>query len=522
MNFEPGQRILQNSQKAWRWRRSYPSLLFSLAIVSGLCSVGGFAQPPDDPLHSAASQVRAGLYDTAIATASAGLKSHPSDYRLMTVEGLAYSLKQDDAKALRLFRSALRVSPNYLPALQAEAEILTREQSPNASDLLTKLVTLRPSDTTAREMLALAQARSGNCPAAIANFRLAASAMATHADSLQHYAACLFEQSGPDAALPVFKTLVDLQPTSTDARYDLALTQVRAGHNQDAIATLQPLLNATPDVDTLTLASDAYEAIGDTPRSVSLLREAIVRDPNRSDTYARFAELCLLHRSYDTGISMMTVGISHLPRDPELHLARGLLYGELARYDKAEADFHAAESFDPKHGTGSYGVGLMQVQSGHSAQALSTVRSELRSHPSDAQLHFLLARILIESGATPGTGQFTEAKDSALQAIRARPEMVAAHDLLADMYMRTGETELAIAQCRAVLAIDPTEPSALYRLMIASRKMGDKATVQELAKRLADLHQRARADESNRLRYRIVEGAGSSDVSVPAANKQQP
>jgi tetratricopeptide (TPR) repeat protein len=275
-------------------------------------------------------------------------------------------------------------------------------------------------------------------------------------------------------------------------------------------------------VDTLTLASDAYEAIGDTPHSVALLRQAIVRDPNRGDSYARFAELCLLHRSYDTGIAMITAGISRLPRDPELYLARGLLYGELAQYDKAEADFRAAESFDPKRGTGSYGVGLMQVQSGNFDQALTTVRSELRSHPADAQLHFLLARILIESGATPGTARFTEAKDSALQAARVRPEMVAARDLLADIYMRTGETELAVAQCRAVLAIDPTEPSAMYRLMIASKKLGDKVTVQDLAKRLAELHQQARAEESHRLRYRIVEGGSARGMTVPAADKRQP
>jgi tetratricopeptide (TPR) repeat protein len=269
-------------------------------------------------------------------------------------------------------------------------------------------------------------------------------------------------------------------------------------------------------VDTLTLASDAYEAAGNTPQSVALLRQAIVQDPNRDDTYARFAELCLLHQSYDTGIAMVTAGISHLPHDPELYLARGLLYGELAQYDKAEADFRAAESFDPKHGAGSYGVGLMQVQSGHYAQALSTVRSELRSHPGDAQLHFLLARILIESGATPGTAQFAEARESALQAIHVSPEMVAAHDLLADIYMRTGETELAVAQCRAALAIDATEPSAMYRLMIASRKLGDKATVQALAQRLAELHQQTRAEESNRLRYRIVEGDTARAASVAA------
>jgi two-component SAPR family response regulator len=100
--------------------------------------------------------------------------------------------------------------------------------------------------------------------------------------------------------------------------------------------------------------------------------------------------------------------------------------------------------------------------------------------------------------------------------------MVAAHDLLADIYMRTGETKLAVAECRAVLAIDPMEPSAMYRLMIASRKTGDKATVQELAKRLAEMHQQARAEEGNRLRYRIVEGNSADGITAPAADKRQP
>ena len=43
----------------------------------------------------------------------------------------------------------------------------------------------------------------------------------------------------------------------------------------------------------------------------------------------------------------MTAGLSHLPREAQLYLARGLLYGELAQYDKAEADFGTAASLDP-------------------------------------------------------------------------------------------------------------------------------------------------------------------------------
>ena len=437
------------------------------------------------------------------------------DYRLRTVQGIAYSMKGDDTHALHAFDAALHLSPQYLPALQAEAELLTRRQDPRAASVLETLVRLRPGDGTAREMLALAQARAGDCPAAIANFRATETALATHAASLLHYGVCLFSQNDPAAAVPVFQQLSTLQPANNDARYDLALAQMRAGQNKAATATFEPLLQRTPDVDTLTLAADAFEADGDTPRAVALLRQAIVSDPTQTDAYLRFAKLCLVHQSYDAGIHMVTAGIARLPRDPSLHLARGLLYGELAQYDKAEDDFRVAESLDPRHGSGSYGVGLMQVQSGHYQQALDTARSELRAHPEDPQLHFLLARILIESGAAPGTPDFSEATNSALQAVHARPGMVAAQDLLADIYMRTGQTQLAIDHCRAALAIDPSDHSATYRLMMASRKIGDKAAVQDLAKRLSELLQQSRTDESGRMRFRIVDGDAPASATAP-------
>lgn len=118
MNSRPGHRILQDSQKTSRWGRSASFFLYGAVVVQGLLFAQSFAQSPEDALSLAATQMRAGLYDKAIAIASQGLRSRPSDYRLMIVEGLAYSMKHDDPNALRLFGSALRISPNYLPALR--------------------------------------------------------------------------------------------------------------------------------------------------------------------------------------------------------------------------------------------------------------------------------------------------------------------------------------------------------------------------------------------------------------------
>jgi len=106
---------------------------------------------------------------------------------------------------------------------------------------------------------------------------------------------------------------------SAEARYNLALAQMRAGQKKEAAETLKPLLSS-PDVDTALLASDVFEDLDDTPQAVSFMRRAIVLDPMRPDSYMRFAELCMLHDSYQTGIDMVSAGIARLPHDSGLYL----------------------------------------------------------------------------------------------------------------------------------------------------------------------------------------------------------
>jgi hypothetical protein len=58
----------------------------------------------------------------------------------------------------------------------------------------------------------------------------------------------------------------------------------------------------------------------------------------------------------------------------------------------------------------------------------------------------------------------------------------------------------------------------LYRLLTAARKIGDHATAEQLARRVADEHQRARNEENSRMRYKVVEASGPDAAPAqPAA-----
>ncbi|RRA48248.1 tetratricopeptide repeat protein [Acidipila sp. EB88] len=502
-----------------RTRLSRPILrrcFLPAALAAALALPAPAAELPDAALKSATALVHQGQYDAAIAELTRDTRQYPADPRFPTVQGVAYSLKGDTPHALTALHAALRITPGFPPALRAEAQILTSAHRPEAIPVLLQILKAAPGDNTAREMLALEQARANDCPAAIPNFRALSDSLNTHPDSLTRYGGCLFSTGNYAEAATVFARAATLLPSNPGILYDQALSQAHVGQNKAALATLAPVLDSTTDLDTLTLASDTAEADGDTPQSVALLRRAIVLDPRLPDSYVRFAELCMLHESYQAGIDMVSSGLTRLPTSYSLFLARGMLYGGKGDYAHAEADFHSAELLDRQHGTASYGVGIIQAQADHPEQALATARAALQAHPEDPQLNFLVARLLADSGAKPGTPAFTEAKDAAAKAVRLSPGFLPGRNLLAKIDMLNSNPAAAVAQCRAALAIDPSDEAATYRLLLASRQVGDTATVRELAGRVAEQHQHAREDETRRLRYRIVE-AGSTASAPPGA-----
>jgi tetratricopeptide (TPR) repeat protein len=449
------------------------------------------------------SAIRSGQYAEALSMADAVLQKDSGDYRVWALKGIALSLKGEPPAALGAFQRSLALSPEYPPAMEGEAELLYQAGDKRAIPLLQKILKVNPADLTAHEMLGVAQAKQENCNGAISQFQLAEKTVASHSESLEWYGYCLMRGNQFARAATTFAQLVDLLPEKPYARYDLALVQTLANKNEDAIRTLQPLLSAeTADPDVLSLASEAYEAVGDTPKAVSLLRGAIVLQPGSADFYVRFAGLCLSHDSFEAGLHMVNAGLEHIPEEPSLYIMRGLLYGQLTKYDKAEQDFETAEKLNPAAVTSAYALALTEIQAGHPQDALAEVQRKLKDHPNDASLHLVLAKILVEKGAAAGSAPFRQAIDSALVAVRLKPDFTAARDLLAGLYLKSGQNALAIEQCRHALQTDPSDQSALYHLITASTKSGQKAEVNALVQRLMALQ---RGQQENQTHYKLVE-----------------
>jgi tetratricopeptide (TPR) repeat protein len=464
------------------------------------------AQTSTDQMNALISALRNREFEKALTLVDVALKESPNDPQLWAMQGAAYSGKGHQKEALSSFRTALRISPDYLPALHGAAQIEYDAGSREAVPLLQRVLRLRPADPTGHAMLAVLEYRQGNCTVAAEHFEKAGAMLDSQLVALHAYATCLVRLKRLDEAARVFLRAISLQPEDPQQRRLLASIQLMNHKPQDAVATLQPLVEQNPSSETLELASSAYEDAQDTAEAVSALQQAILLDPQNISLYLDFAQICFAHASFQVGINVVSDGIEQRPDSAQLYFARGVLYVQVADYEKAEADLVKAYQLDPNESLTAAAQGLLAVQQNDLDRAMRDVREKLKSRPHDPLLLYLQADVLTQKGAEPGTADFQIAMQSAKKAVALRPTLAAARAVLAKLYLQSGKNQEAAEQCRKALEIDPKDQASLYRLIQALRKTGETEQVPELLKRLALLRQESAKQQKQNSRYKLVEG----------------
>jgi predicted Zn-dependent protease len=106
---------------------------------------------------------------------------------------------------------------------------------------------------------------------------------------------------------------------------------------------------------------------------------------------------------------------------------------------------------------GSYALDLTEVQRNDPEQAPAKVRVQLKTHPDDPLLNYFLAQSLMNQSPDVESETFKEAMRAALTAAKERPDYVPVHDLLASIYMHSGQYSLAIDECHVALRYDPSD-----------------------------------------------------------------
>src|SRR5208282_2469675 len=494
----------------------HPGKMLCLLGISLVLSAALMGQTQQERMVAVTSALAAKDFDQALTRLQPIIKKYPLDPRLWTMQALALAGKGRSKEALLAYQKALKLSPDFLPAVEGAAQLEYDTGGPDAVPLLKHVLRLRPDDLTSHGMLAVLAYKKGECAQAVEDFDASAPLVDSQPLMREEYGECLIRLNQSDKAISLYQRALELSPEDAVVRRQLADIQLTAKRPKAALETLAPLLQTeNPDVKSLELASSAYEADGNTLQAVTSLRQAIVTDPHDIDLYLDFAVLCIDHQSFQVGIDMLNVGLKAESKAAALYVARGVLYVQLARYDEAESDFDRADELEPNQGIGSAAQGLEQAEANDLDRALRTVQSKLASKPNDPYLLYLQADILTQMGQEPGSQNFQTALRSAKKAVALQPTLVPARDVLAKLYMQAGQTQAVIDQCREILKLDPKDQTALYHLIQTLRKTGNTKEIPDLLKRLSDLRVEATKKETEHNRHKLVE------VGIPTSQSSQ-
>lgn len=485
-----------------------------LLVVVPFSSIS--AQGTGVSLSELANALHEGNYASALKISGELLRNDPKSPKLWSLRAFAYEHLGQNKQALLAYQRAIAIAPDFMPALEGAAEIQYKTKPAEAIPLLRRIVALQPANKTAHAMFGALESRQKQCGPAVQDFAAAGDILGAQPDALILYGVCLAHLGRHAESVVEFQKLLLLQPNNSIARYNLALEQWRSSAPDDALTTLQPLLDVhPPDSHALRLAAAIHESRNETPQAVELLRAAILAAPDDESSYLDFATLAFMHGSYSVGVDLVSAGLTRLPKSAGLYMARGVLYAQNGDFEKAMDDFEHAHELDPVYSMTASAEGIALSQRHDPQAALDQFRRQVREHPRNALGYYLLAEALSwtpTGGHANGSAQSSGASSSAesiamaTKAVELNPRLVQAWDLLASQYLDIGQLEPAIKAARTALSLNSRDQQALYTLILALRKKGSRDELNQLVQRLTEVRKEEDVENNRTKRYgRLVE-----------------
>src|SRR5882724_1029406 len=213
------------------WRSPGLALLFLLVATF---SASAQSAANADVIRSIESALRAQNYDQALQLIQPQLPRAAKDFKLLTLQGIAFSGLGKDREALTAYNRALAISPDYLAALEGAAQLEYKTGSSRAVPLLNRILKLRPDDPTSHAMLGVMAYKGHDCPTAVKHFHVSAQILSSQPAALAQYGSCLMDLQRAQDAIPVFQQIAGLLPSEPHSQYNLAVVFLTANRNQEA------------------------------------------------------------------------------------------------------------------------------------------------------------------------------------------------------------------------------------------------------------------------------------------------
>ncbi len=252
-------------------------------------------------------------------------------------------------------------------------------------------------------------------------------------------------------AEPLLRKVVEKDPASYVAWFDLGFLENALGKVDDSITAYRKSVDAKPDVFESNLNLGLQLAKTGQPEAERFLRAATQLKPTSHMAEGQARAWLSLGRLLektkpDESIAAYRQAATLRPDDPEPHLSAGLLLEQDNKFSDAEMEYKQALALDP-NSEALTGLANIYMHGRRFVEAEEYLRKLVSAQPGYASAHVELGRVLVAEGKNDAAVAELEA------GVKLAPADVSVQRDLADTYLAAGKNEQAAAAYRALLAI---------------------------------------------------------------------
>src|SRR3954462_1039583 len=213
----------------------------------------------------------------------------------------------------------------------------------------------------------------------------------------------LIQKQDYAAAEPLLQKSVEGDPANHVAWFDLGFVQNALGKTEDSVAAYRKSVSAKPDVFESNLNLGLQLAKAGNADAEQFLRAATRLKPtSHIDEGQARAWISLAHVIQsvkpDEAVAAYRQASILQPKDPEPHLAAGLLLEKQNKFADAETEYNEALALDSSSSDAMMGLANIYMRGHRFPEAAAELRKLVAAHPDAPDAHVQLGRVLAADG----------------------------------------------------------------------------------------------------------------------------
>ncbi len=182
------------------------------------------------------------------------------------------------------------------------------------------------------------------------------------------------------------------------------------------------------------------DALGAGPRALDALplyRELLAAEPEQVEARLHLVRLLLRLDERVEALELLNDGLRRAPDQTEFLVLRGGIYGQLRRYDEADADLRRVLRLHPSHAPAHFELGRLLWRRGLVVEAAGYLQRSLEFQPENPRTCYYLGDALNQAGDLAGARAALE------RAVQLDPRDAKTHHLLGCVLDRLGRPDEA-------------------------------------------------------------------------------